>query len=99
TSRAFYSEPLSRFYELLTSCTGKEMILPMNTGAEAVESAIKAARRWAYDVKGVQKDQAEVIVCSGNFHGRTITVTSFSSEEAYQRGFGPFTPGFRIIRY
>lgn len=99
TSRAFYNEPMARFYEKLSAFTGKSMILPMNTGAEAVETALKAARRWAYDVKGVSDDAAEVIVCAGNFHGRTITVTSFSSDESYRRGFGPFTPGFRIVPY
>jgi ornithine--oxo-acid transaminase len=75
------------------------MILPMNTGAEAVETAVKAARRWAYSVKKVADNQAEIIVCSGNFHGRTTTVVSFSSDEEYRRGFGPFTPGFKIIPY
>ncbi|MCI3922394.1 ornithine--oxo-acid transaminase [Paenibacillus sp. TRM 82003] len=99
TSRAFYNEPMARFYERLTAFTGKSMALPMNTGAEAVETALKAARRWAYDVKGVPDDQAEIIVCTGNFHGRTITVTSFSSAESYKRGFGPFTPGFKIVPY
>ncbi|OCT11784.1 ornithine--oxo-acid transaminase [Paenibacillus pectinilyticus] len=99
TSRAFHSELLGLFYEKLASYTGKPMILPMNTGAEAVETAIKAVRRWAYDVKGVPADQAEIIVCEGNFHGRTVTITSFSSSPEYQRGFGPFTPGFRIIPY
>ncbi|TLS50188.1 ornithine--oxo-acid transaminase [Paenibacillus antri] len=99
TSRAFYNEPMARFYERLSAFTGKSTILPMNTGAEAVETALKAARRWAYDVKKVPDDQAEIIVASGNFHGRTITVTSFSSDPAYRRGFGPFTPGFRIVPY
>ena len=99
TSRAFYNDQLGHFYEKLSALTGKEMILPMNTGAEAVETAIKAVRRWAYQVKKVEADKAEIIVCSGNFHGRTVTVTSFSSDEDYRRGFGPFTPGFRIIPY
>lgn len=99
TSRAFHNDRLGEFYEKLSAVTGMEMILPMNTGAEAVETAIKAARRWAYDVKGVAQDQAEIIVFEGNFHGRTITVTSFSSEEEYKRGFGPFTPGFHIAPY
>ncbi|WP_309118430.1 ornithine--oxo-acid transaminase [Paenibacillus sp.] len=99
TSRAFYNEPMARFYERLSAFTGKSTILPMNTGAEAVETALKAARRWAYDVKKVPDDRAEIIVASGNFHGRTITVTSFSSDPAYRRGFGPFTPGFRIVPY
>ncbi len=99
TSRAFYNDQLGVFYEALAEATGKEMILPMNTGAEAVETALKAARRWGYSVKQVPEDQAEIIVCEGNFHGRTITITSFSSAEEYKRGFGPFTPGFRIIPY
>jgi ornithine--oxo-acid transaminase len=99
TSRAFYNDQLGVFYEKLAQLTGKEMILPMNTGAEAVETALKAVRRWAYDVKKVPENQAEIIVCEGNFHGRTITVTSFSSDPAYKRGFGPFTPGFKIIPY
>ncbi|WP_279537972.1 ornithine--oxo-acid transaminase [Paenibacillus turpanensis] len=99
TSRAFYNEPLAHFYERLTRITGKQMVLPMNTGAEAVETAIKAARRWAYRKKGVPDGEAEIIVCEGNFHGRTITVTSFSSSPEYKDGFGPFTPGFKIIPY
>ncbi|WP_312116864.1 ornithine--oxo-acid transaminase [Brevibacillus reuszeri] len=99
TSRAFYNDQLGEFYEKLSGLTGKEMILPMNTGAEAVETALKAVRRWAYDVKKVPENQAEIIVCEGNFHGRTVTVTSFSSDEGYRRGFGPFTPGFKIIPY
>lgn len=99
TSRAFYNDQLGIFYEKLSALTGKDMILPMNTGAEAVETAIKAVRRWAYDVKKVEANKAEIIVCEGNFHGRTVTVTSFSSAEEYRRGFGPFTPGFKIIPY
>ncbi|SDX51031.1 ornithine--oxo-acid transaminase [Paenibacillus sp. CF384] len=99
TSRAFHNDQLGEFYEKLTALTGKSMILPMNTGAEAVETALKAVRRWAYSVKQVPADQAEIIVCEGNFHGRTITVTSFSSSEEYKEGFGPFTPGFKIIPY
>lgn len=99
TSRAFHNDQLGTFYEKLSQLTGKSMILPMNTGAEAVETAIKAIRRWAYGVKKVPANQAEIIVCEGNFHGRTITVTSFSSEEEYKAGFGPFTPGFKIIPY
>ena len=99
TSRAFHNEKLGVFYEKLSFITGKNMILPMNTGAEAVETAIKAVRRWAYYLKKVPENQAEIIVCEGNFHGRTTTVTSFSSEEAYKKGFGPFTPGFKIIPY
>ncbi|WP_047150396.1 ornithine--oxo-acid transaminase [Aneurinibacillus tyrosinisolvens] len=99
TSRAFHSDKLGVFYEKVAALTGKNMILPMNTGAEAVETAVKAVRRWAYDVKKVAENQAEIIVCEGNFHGRTTTITSFSSDESYKRGFGPFTPGFKIIPY
>ncbi|MDQ0340325.1 ornithine--oxo-acid transaminase [Caldalkalibacillus uzonensis] len=99
TSRAFHNDRLGEFYEKIVAVTGKNMVLPMNTGAEAVETAIKAVRRWAYQVKQVPENQAEIIVCEGNFHGRTITVTSFSSEAEYRRGFGPFTPGFKIIPY
>lgn len=99
TSRAFYNDRLGEFYEKLAALTGKDMILPMNTGAEAVETALKAVRRWAYDVKKVPEDQAEIIVCTGNFHGRTVTITSFSSDPGYKRGFGPFTPGFKLIPY
>lgn len=99
TSRAFHNDQLGEFYEKLSALTGKNMILPMNTGAEAVETALKAVRRWAYKVKKVPANQAEIIVCEGNFHGRTITVTSFSSSDEYKEGFGPFTPGFKIIPY
>ncbi|MDQ8737865.1 ornithine--oxo-acid transaminase [Paenibacillus sp. LHD-38] len=99
TSRAFHNEALGVFCEKLAAYTGKERILPMNTGAEAVETAIKAVRRWAYSVKHIPENQAEIIVFEGNFHGRTLTVTSFSSSEAYRQGFGPFTPGFRIVPY
>lgn len=99
TSRAFYNDQLGLFYKKLAKMTGKSRILPMNTGAEAVETAVKAARRWAYDVKQIPENQAEIIVCSGNFHGRTTTIVSFSSNEEYQRAFGPFTPGFKIVPY
>lgn len=99
TSRAFHNDQLGDFYEKLSAFTGKSMILPMNTGAEAVETALKAARRYAYRNKGIPADQAEIIVCEGNFHGRTLTVTSFSSSSEYREGFGPFTPGFNIIPY
>lgn len=99
TSRAFHNDRLGEFYEKLAAFTGKNMLLPMNTGAEAVETAIKVARRWGYEKKGVADNQAEIIVCEGNFHGRTTTITSFSSEEEYRKGFGPFTPGFKIIPY
>ncbi|THF82678.1 ornithine--oxo-acid transaminase [Cohnella fermenti] len=99
TSRAFHNEELACFYEKLANYTGKSMILAMNTGAEAVETAIKAARRWAYRYKEIPADAAEIIVCEGNFHGRTTTITSFSSSEEYKRDFGPFTPGFKRIPY
>jgi ornithine--oxo-acid transaminase len=99
TSRAFYNEPLAELLEQLSLLTGKNMILPMNTGAEAVETAVKTARRWAYRVKKVPEGLAEIIVCTGNFHGRTITVTSFSSEPSYREDFGPFTPGFILVPY
>lgn len=99
TSRAFHNETMGLFYEKLAAYTGKERILPMNTGAEAVETALKAVRRWAYSVKHIADEQAEIIVFEGNFHGRTLTVTSFSSTPAYRQGFGPFTPGFRLVPY
>jgi ornithine--oxo-acid transaminase len=99
TSRAFHNDQLGPFCKKVADLTGKDMVLPMNTGAEAVETAIKAARRWAYDIKKVPENLAEIIVCEGNFHGRTTTIISFSSEEDYKRGFGPFTPGFKIIPY
>ena len=99
TSRAFHNDQLCILYEKLATLTKKNMFLPMNTGAEAVETALKAARRWAYDHKHIPTDKAEIIVCEGNFHGRTIAVTSLSSNPEYKRGFGPFTPGFKIIPY
>ncbi|MDQ0112402.1 ornithine--oxo-acid transaminase [Paenibacillus harenae] len=99
TSRAFHNETLGLFYEKLAAYTGKERILPMNTGAEAVETAVKAARRYAYDVRGIADSMAEIIVFEGNFHGRTLTATSFSSTPEYRRAFGPFMPGFRIVPY
>jgi ornithine--oxo-acid transaminase len=99
TSRAFHNDQLAVFYEKLVAWTGKKKILPMNTGAEAVETAIKAARRYAYERKNIPDNQAEIIVCQGNFHGRTITIISASSEAQYRRHFGPFTPGFTIIPY
>ncbi len=99
TSRAFHNDQLAPFYEKVAKLTGKEMILPMNTGAEAVETAIKTARRWAYDVKGVADNQAEIIVCEENFHGRTMAAVSLSSNDAYKRGFGPMLPGIKIIPY
>ena len=99
TSRAFRNDQLPLFAEELCELTGYEMMLPMNSGAEAVETAIKMARKWGYQVKGVQDERAEIVVCQGNFHGRTTTVISFSSSEEYRDGFGPFTPGFRMIPY
>ncbi|MCF6409263.1 ornithine--oxo-acid transaminase [Pseudalkalibacillus salsuginis] len=99
TSRAFHNDQLAPFYEKVAKLTNKDMVLPMNTGAEAVETAIKTARRWAYDVKGVADNQAEIIACEGNFHGRTMTAVSLSSEEEYKRGFGPMLPGIKVIPY
>ncbi|HLR62885.1 MAG TPA: ornithine--oxo-acid transaminase [Lentibacillus sp.] len=99
TSRAFHNDQLGPWYEKICKLTNKEMTLPMNTGAEAVETAVKAARRWAYDVKGVTENNAEIIVAEGNFHGRTMTAVSLSSEEEYQRGFGPLLPGIKTIPY
>jgi ornithine--oxo-acid transaminase len=99
TSRAFRNDQLPLFYEELASLCGMEMVLPMNTGAEAVETAIKAARKYGYEVKGIERDRAEIIVCANNFHGRTTTIVGFSSEEAYRDGFGPFTPGFVVIPF
>ena len=98
-SRAFYSDGLAPFLQYACDLTGQEMALPMNTGAEAVETALKAARKWAYDVKGVAPEHAEIIVCDGNFHGRTIAIVGFSSEAQYRRGFGPFPMGFRSIPF
>jgi len=99
TSRAFRSDKLALLYEKLHDMTGYTRFLPMNSGTEAVETAVKAARKWGYRVKRVEPDKAEIIVCQGNFHGRTTTVISFSSEEAYREDFGPFTPGFVMIPY
>ena len=99
TSRAFRNDQMGPFLKELCELTGYEMALPMNTGAEAVETAVKAARKWGYEVKGIPDDQAEIIVCNGNFHGRTTTVVGFSSEASYKRHFGPFAPGFRLIPY
>ncbi|WP_281426274.1 ornithine--oxo-acid transaminase [Paenibacillus agaridevorans] len=99
TSRAFHNGISGAFYEKLAWYTGKPSILAMNTGAEAVETALKAARRWGYRNRGIPQDEAEIIVCEGNFHGRTITVTSFSTTEEYRREFGPFTPGFVPVPY
>jgi len=99
TSRAFHNDQFGPFCELVCRLADQESILLMNTGAEAVETAIKAARKWGYLVKGVPEDQAEIIVCENNFHGRTTTIVGFSSEEQYRRGFGPYGPGFKMIPY
>lgn len=99
TSRAFRNDQMGPFLQELCALTGYEMALPMNSGAEAVETAIKAARKWGYQVKGVADNQAEIIVCTGNFHGRTTTIVGFSSEEAYKKDFGPYAPGFTMIPY
>ena len=99
TSRAFRNEQLPLLYKQLHDMTGFDMALPMNSGAEAVETAVKTARKWGYKVKGIPEGKAEIIVCANNFHGRTVTIVSFSSDEQYRDGFGPFTPGFKIIPY
>src|SRR3990172_8477299 len=99
TSRAFHNDQLPLLYKELTEMTGYEMSLPRHSVAEAVETAIKLARKWAYQVKGVPRHQAEIIVCEGNFHGRTTTVISFSTDPLYRDDFGPFTPGFVIVSY
>jgi len=99
TSRAFRNDQLALFYRELTELTGYDKALPMNTGAEAVETAIKAARKWGYKVKGIPEGEAEILVFENNFHGRTTTIVGFSSEAQYRDGFGPFTPGFRLLPY
>ncbi|MGW0838560.1 ornithine--oxo-acid transaminase [Streptomyces sp. NPDC002787] len=99
TSRAFHNDRLAEFAEALAELIGLDMVLPMNTGAEAVESAIKVARKWAYEVKGVPADQATIVVAADNFHGRTTTIVSFSTDPVARDGFGPFTPGFRVVPY
>lgn len=99
TSRAFHHDQLGVFCAELAELTGTEMVLPMNSGAEAVESALKVARKWAYEVKGVPADRAEVVVAGSNFHGRTISVVSFSTDAVARTGFGPFTPGFVVVKY
>ncbi|MDR3477020.1 MAG: ornithine--oxo-acid transaminase [Gammaproteobacteria bacterium] len=98
-SRAFYTDKLGLFLKKICEVTGLSKALPMNTGAEAVETALKAARKWAYTVKKVPSDQAEIIICRGNFHGRTIAIVGMSSEPQYRSGFGPFPPGFKQIPY
>ena len=99
TSRAFRNEQLPLLCKELHDLTGFDMVLPMNTGAEAVETAIKTARKWGYKIKGIPEGKAEIIVCSNNFHGRTVTIVSFSTDEQYRDGFGPFTPGFKVIPF
>ncbi len=99
TSRAFRNDQLGLLYKQLHDLTGFDMALPMNSGAEAVETAVKMARKWGYKVKGIPEGKAEIIVCANNFHGRTVTVVSFSTDEQYRDGFGPFTPGFKVIPF
>src|SRR5512138_2673053 len=99
TSRAFRNDQLPMLYKELHELTGFDMALPMNSGAEAVETAVKTARKWGYKVKGIPDGQAEIICCANNFHGRTVTIVSFSTDEQYRDGFGPFTPGFRVVPY
>jgi len=99
TSRAFRNDQLPLFYQEISEMTGYEMSLPMNSGAEAVETAVKLARKWAYQVKGIPRHQADIIVGSGNFHGRTVSIVSFSTEPSYRDDFGPFTPGFTVVPY
>jgi ornithine--oxo-acid transaminase len=99
TSRAFHNDQMGPFLRELCDATGFERALPMNTGAEAVETAIKMVRKWGYQVRGVPEGQAEIIVCDNNFHGRTTTIVGFSSEDQYRDGFGPFTPGFKLVPY
>jgi ornithine--oxo-acid transaminase len=99
TSRAFRNDQLALFYEELCALTGSHKVLPMNSGAEAVESAIKVARKWGYEVKGVPADQAEIVVAADNFHGRTVAIVGFSTDPQSRGGFGPFAPGFRVVPY
>jgi len=99
TSRAFRNNQLAHFYKEICELTNSHMVLPMNSGAEAVETVIKAVRKWGYKVKGVPEGKAEIIVCNDNFHGRTLTIIGFSTEEKYKDGFGPFTPGFKAVPF
>src|SRR5215470_8782172 len=99
TSRAFRNDQLPLLYKELHELTGFDMALPMNSGAEAVETAVKTARKWGYKVKGIPEGKAEIIVCANNFHGRTVAIVSFSTDDQYRDGFGPFTPGFKIIPF
>ncbi len=99
TSRAFHNDRMGPFLRELCEASGYEAALPMNTGAEAVETAVKMVRKWGYEVRGIPEGQAEIVVCEDNFHGRTTTIVGFSSEPQYRNGFGPFTPGFKLIPY
>jgi len=99
TSRAFRNDQLGLFYQEICELTNSHKVLPMNSGAEAVETCIKAVRKWGYEIKGIPENQAEIIVCADNFHGRTITIVGFSTDETARRGFGPFTPGFKIVPF
>ena len=99
TSRAFQNDQFGPFCDEITKFAGMDLVLPMNTGAEAVETAIKTARKWGQEVKGVAAGRQEIICCTGNFHGRTVTIISFSDDDQYRDGFGPFTPGFRLVPY
>jgi ornithine--oxo-acid transaminase len=99
TSRAFRNEQLALFYEEIAALTGSHKVLPMNSGAEAVETAIKAVRKWGYEIRGVPEGRAEIIVCADNFHGRTIGIVGFSTDPSAYSGFGPFAPGFKIVPF
>ncbi|MDE2486791.1 MAG: aminotransferase class III-fold pyridoxal phosphate-dependent enzyme, partial [Alphaproteobacteria bacterium] len=99
TSRAFRNDQLAAFYEELCALTNSHKVLPMNSGAEAVETALKVARKWGYQVKGVPEGMAEIIVCSENFHGRTLSIVGFSTDPSARHGFGPFGPGFKVIPF
>ena len=99
TSRAFHSDLLGEYAEFITSYFGYDKVLPMNTGVEAVETALKLARKWAYEVRGIEKDKAKILVCSGNFHGRTLNVVSFSTDPVAKKNYGPFMPGYEVIEY
>src|SRR5690606_32238536 len=99
TSRAFHSNLLGEFCEYITGYFGYDKVLPMNSGAEAVETALKLARKWAYQVKGIEKNKAKILVCSENFHGRTLNIISFSTDPAAKENYGPYTPGYEVIPY
>ena len=99
TSRAFRNDQLALLYKEICDLTNSHKMLPMNSGAEAVESAVKIVRKWGYEVKDVSEDQAEIIVCSDNFHGRTLSIVSFSTDPGCRKGFGPFTPGFKVVPF